>query len=39
VSQFVEALQKHISEYAAGDYGRARNFLDSLANEARSPAG
>ena len=39
VSQFVEALQKHVSEYAAGDYGRARNFLDSLANEARSPAG
>jgi hypothetical protein len=39
VSQFVEALQKNVSEYAAGDYGRARNFLDSLANEARSPAG
>jgi hypothetical protein len=39
VSQFVEALQKHVSDYAAGDYGRARNFLDSLANEARSPAG
>ena len=39
VSQFVETLQKHVSEYAAGDYGRARTFLDSLANEARSPAG
>jgi len=39
VSQFVDALQKHVSEYAAGDYGRARSFLDSLANEARSPAG
>ena len=39
VSQFVETLQKHVSDYAAGDYGRARNFLDSLVNEARSPAG
>lgn len=39
VSQFIETLQKHVNEYAAGDYGRARTFLDSLANEARSPAG
>ena len=39
VSRFVETLQKHVSEYAAGDYGRARNFLDSLVLEARSPAG
>ena len=39
VSQFVEALQKNVDQYAAGDYGRARNFLDSLASEARSPAG
>lgn len=39
VSQFIETLQKHVSDYAAGDYGRARNFLDSLANEARTPAG
>jgi hypothetical protein len=39
VSQFITALQKNISDYAAGDYGRARTFLDSLANEARSPAG
>ncbi len=38
ISQFIEVLQKHVSEYAAGDYGRARNFLDSLANEARQPA-
>jgi hypothetical protein len=39
VSQFVELLQKHVSEYASGDYGRARNFLDSLVNEARQPGG
>lgn len=39
VSQFTEALQQHIDQYAAGDYGRARNFLDSLVQEARSPAG
>lgn len=38
VTGFIETLQSHISEYAAGDYGRARTFLDSLANEARSPA-
>jgi len=38
ISDFVEVLQKHISEYASGDYGRARNFLDSLVNEARQPA-
>ncbi len=39
VSQFVELLQQHVSEYAAGDYGQARNFLDSLVNEARQPPG
>lgn len=39
VSQFIATLQKHVGDYAAGDYGRARNFLDSLANEARSPGG
>jgi len=39
VSQFVEALQENVTQYAAGDYGRARNFLDSLAGEARSPGG
>jgi hypothetical protein len=39
VSQFVEALQKNVDQYAAGDYGRARTFLDSLASEARSPGG
>ena len=39
VSQFTEALQQHIDQYAAGDYGRARTFLDSLVQEARSPGG
>ncbi len=39
VSQFVDLLQQHVSEYAAGDYGQARNFLDSLVNEARQPPG
>ena len=39
VSQFIETLQQHVGDYTVGDYGRARNFLDSLANEARSPAG
>lgn len=39
VSQFTEALQQHVDQYAAGDYGRARNFLDSLVQEARSPGG
>ena len=39
VGQFTEALKAHISEYAAGDYGQARNFLDSLVHEARMPGG
>jgi len=39
VSQFIETLKKHVKDYAAGDYGRARNFLDSLVTEAKSPAG
>lgn len=39
ISQFVETLKEHVSEYAAGDYGRAQNFLMSLMNEARQPGG
>jgi hypothetical protein len=39
VSQFIDALKSNISKYAAGDYGVARTFLDSLAHEARMPAG
>lgn len=39
VSDFVDALKKRVKEYAAGDYGKARTFLDSLAHEASMPAG
>ena len=39
VSRFIEALKQHVNDFAAGDYGRARTFLDSIANESRFPAG
>ena len=39
VSEFIDALKSRMGDYAAGDFGRAKNFLDSLANEARMPAG
>ena len=39
VSQFIDALKQNVKKYASGDYGVARTFLDSLANEARMPAG
>jgi hypothetical protein len=39
VSKFIEALKEHVDDYAAGDYGRARTFLDSIANESRLPSG
>ena len=39
VSQFIDALKTNVTKYAAGDYGQARTFLDSLAHEARMPAG
>ena len=39
VSQFIDALKSNVTKYAAGDYGTARTFLDSLAHEARMPAG
>ena len=39
VSKFIEALKQNVSRYPAGDYGRARVFLNSLANEPRFPAG
>ena len=39
VSKFIEVLKEHVDDYAAGDYGRARTFLDSIANESRLPAG
>ena len=39
VSDFIGALKKRVKEYAAGEYGKARTFLDSLAHEATMPAG
>jgi hypothetical protein len=39
VSQFIDVLKQHVKDYAAGDYGKARTFLDSLAREASMPAG
>ncbi len=39
VSKFVDALKTRVKQYAAGDYGKARTFLDSLAHEASMPAG
>lgn len=39
VSKFIDTLKLHVREYAGGDYGRARTFLESLAREAKMPAG
>ncbi len=39
VSKFIDVLKQNVRNYPAGDYGRARTFLDSLAQEARMPAG
>jgi len=39
VGQFIDALTRRINEYTAGDFGRAKNFLDSLGSEARMPSG
>lgn len=39
VSKFIDALKARVKEYPAGDYGRARTFLDSLAHEASMPSG
>jgi hypothetical protein len=39
VGAFIEALKRRVNDYAAGDYGVARTFLDSLGHEARRPAG
>jgi hypothetical protein len=39
VSKFIDALKTRVKDYPAGDYGRARTFLDSLANEASMPSG
>jgi hypothetical protein len=39
VSKFIDVLKDNVGKYAAGDYGRARTFLDSLAHESRFPSG
>ena len=39
VSKFIDVLKENVDNYSASDYGRARTFLDSIANEARFPAG
>jgi hypothetical protein len=39
VSKFIDVLKENVNNYSAGDYGRARTFLDSIANESRFPAG
>jgi hypothetical protein len=39
VSKFIDVLKENVGKYAAGDYGRARTFLDSLAHESRFPSG
>ena len=39
VTEFIDVLKSRVKDYPAGDYGRARTFLDSLAHEARQPAG
>lgn len=39
VNQFIEALKSKVSDFPAREYGQARVFLDSLAREARMPAG
>jgi hypothetical protein len=39
VSKFIDVLKENVDNYAAGDYGRARTFLDSIASESRRPAG
>ena len=39
VSKFIDALKGNVTKYPAGDYGKARNFLDSLAREAKLPPG
>lgn len=39
VAEFIDALKARVGNYAAGEYGRARTFLNSLAHETRFPAG
>ena len=37
VSKFIDALRENVKEYPAGDYGKARTFLNSIAHELRFP--
>jgi len=39
VSKFIDVLKDNVGKYAAGDYGKARSFLNSLAHESRFPSG
>jgi len=39
VSKFIDVLKQNVGNYPAGEYGRARTFLDSLAQESRFPSG
>jgi hypothetical protein len=39
VSKFIQALRENVDNFPASDYGRARTFLDSIANESRLPSG
>ena len=39
VSKFIDVLKDNVGNYAAGDYGKARTFLNSLAHESRFPSG
>jgi hypothetical protein len=39
VSKFIEVLKEHVHDYPAGEYGKARVFLNSLSREANLPAG
>jgi hypothetical protein len=39
IADFIAKLTANIKEYPPADYGSARNFLESLAHEARMPAG
>ena len=39
ITKFIDALKTRVTEYPAGEYGKARTFLDSLAREASMPAG
>lgn len=39
ITKFIDALKTRVTEYPAGEYGKARTFLDSLSREASMPAG